>query len=59
MRSVASVAVERGEQLEVLARGQVRVEARRLDESRDALQRARALAHRVAPEQLDGALGGR
>ena len=48
--------VERGEQFEVLASRQVGVEARRLHEPRDALQRARAVAHRVAPEQLDGAL---
>ena len=39
-----------------LRRAQVGVEARRLDEARDALQRARALAHRVASEQLDRAL---
>ena len=35
-------AVERGEQLEVLAAGQVRVEARRLDEAGHAVERARA-----------------
>ena len=54
-----AVAVERGQQLEVLARAQVGVEAGRLDESGDTLQRPCALAHRVATEQLDGALGGR
>ena len=37
-----AAAVERGEQLEVLARGEVGIEARRLDESGDALQSARA-----------------
>ena len=53
------VAVERGEQLEVLAAGQIGIEARRLDEPGDAVEGARALAQRVAAEQLDGALGGR
>ena len=51
--------VQRGEQFEVLACAEIGVEARRLDEARDALQGAGALAHRVASEQLDGALGGR
>ncbi len=53
-----AVSVERGEQFEVLARGEVWIEARRLDEPGDALERPRALAQRIAPEQLDGALGG-
>ena len=44
-------AVERGHHLEVLAAAQVRVEARRLDEAGDAVERARALGLRVAPEQ--------
>src|ERR1039458_3125222 len=52
------ISVERGQELEVLARGQVRVEAWRLNESRDTLERPCALAHRVTPEQLDSALGG-
>ena len=59
MRARGAVAVERGEQFEVLARGQVRVEARRLDKARDPLQGACAVAHRVAAEQLDDALAGR
>ena len=50
------ISVERGQQLEVLARGEIRIEAWRLDESGDTLQRPCALAHRVAPEQLDSAL---
>ena len=54
-----AVPVERGEQFEVLAGAQVGVEAGRLDEAGDALERARALAHRIAPEQLDAALGRR
>ena len=41
---LCAVPVERGQQLEVLARGEVRVEARRLHEPGDTLQRARALA---------------
>ena len=52
MRARGAVAVERRQQLEVLAGAQVWVEARRLDEARDALERARAAAHRVAAEQL-------
>jgi hypothetical protein len=52
-------AVERREQFEVLAAGEVGVEAGSLHEPGDALQRARALAQRVATEQLDSALGGR
>ncbi len=53
------VTVERGEEFEVLARAQVRVEARRLDEPGDALERVRAVAHGVAVEQFDDALAGR
>ncbi len=51
-------AVEAGEQLEVAPAAQVRIEAGRLDEPRDPLEGAGALAHRVAPEQL-GATGRR
>ena len=54
-----AVAVERREQLEVLARRQIGVEARRLDEAGDSLQGAGAVAHRVAAEQLDRSLAGR
>ena len=43
MRAGGVAAVERGHQLEVLAAAQVRVEARRLDEAGDAVERARAL----------------
>ena len=46
-------AVERGDELEVPAAGQVGVEARRLDEAGDAVERAHALDERVAAEQLD------
>ena len=46
-------AVERRQQLEVLAAGQVGVEARRLDEAGDAVERARAVHERVAPEEAD------
>ncbi len=53
MRALGAVAVERREQLEVLAARSVGVEARRLDEARDALERPRAAAQRIAPEQLD------
>ncbi len=44
-------AVERRDELEVLAAREVGVEARRLDEARDALERAHAVDHRVAPEE--------
>jgi hypothetical protein len=55
-RRVATV--ERGDQLEVLATRHVRVEARRLDETGDAVQGARPLHEGVAPEQLRRALVG-
>src|SRR5207247_7474345 len=45
-----AVAVERGQELEVRAPAQIRIEARRLDESRHALQRSHAEL-RVAPEE--------
>ena len=48
-----AVAVERGEQFEVLAAGQIGVEPGCLHEAGDPLERAGALSHRVAPEQLD------
>ncbi len=51
-----AVAVEPGQQLEVLASGQVRVEPRCLHEPGDALQRPRAHTQRVMPEQLHRAL---
>src|SRR5207302_9359399 len=44
--------VERGEQLEVLAGAEVGIEARRLDEAGDPLQRVRPVAPGIAPEQL-------
>ena len=44
-------AVERRHQLEVLAAREVRVEARRLDEPRDALEGAHAVDHRIPAEQ--------
>ena len=54
-------AVERGEQLEVLAARQVGVEARRLDEARDAVERARAVARagrgrRAGPRRRSGVM---
>ena len=58
MRSARVAAVERGDQLEVAAARQVRVEARRLDEAGDAVEGARALEQRVAAEQLRRALVG-
>ena len=52
-------AVVVGEQAQVLAAGEVRVEARRLDEAGDSLERlADALLDRVAAEELDRASGG-
>jgi hypothetical protein len=48
-------AVQRGHHLEVLAAAQVRVEARRLDEARDAVEGAGTLDVRVAPEQAHAA----
>ena len=53
-----AVAVERRDQLQVAAAGEVRVEARRLDEPRHAVQGARPLDEGVAPEQLRGARVG-
>ena len=53
-----SVAVERRHQLEVAAARQVRVEARRLDEAGDAVERGRPFDERVAPEQPRRALVG-
>ena len=44
-------AVERRDELEVLAAGEVGVEARRLDEARDAIQCAHAVDHRIPAEQ--------
>jgi hypothetical protein len=52
-----SAAVQRGAQLEVAAAGQIWVEARRLHEAGDAVERTRALDQRVAPEQSSGARG--
>ena len=56
--SCGSVAVERRHQLEVAAARQIRVEARRLDEAGDAVERGRTLQERVAPEQPRRALVG-
>ena len=56
---VRVAAVERGHQLEVPAAAQVRVEARRLDEARDAVERRRALPQRIAAEQPGDARVGR
>ena len=53
-----AVAVERGDELEVAPAAHVRIEARRLDEPGDAVERAHAVDQRVAPEQLDRALVG-
>jgi hypothetical protein len=53
-----AAAVIRGQQLEVLAAGQVRIELGRLDEPRHPLQGAPAEQHRVAAEQVGGAFGG-
>ncbi len=50
--------VQRGQQLEVLAAAQIGIEARRLHKAGHALQRARAIAHGVASEQLHVALAG-
>ena len=50
-------AVVGGQQLQVLAPTQVRVEARRLDEAGDAVERAGAFDEGVAAEQLHVALG--
>src|SRR4029453_9758673 len=48
-----------GEQAEVLAAGEVRIETRRLDEARAASERlAHAFSDRIPAEELDGA-GGR
>src|SRR5262249_6503257 len=43
--------VERREQLEVLAPGQIRIEPRCLDEAADSVESVRQLVLRVAPEQ--------
>ena len=51
-----AVAVQRRAQVEVAPAGQVRVEARRLDEARDPVERGHARL-RVAPEQAHAALG--
>jgi hypothetical protein len=51
-------AVERGNQLEVAAARQVRVEARLLDEAGDPVERARPVHDGVAPEQLRRSLVG-
>ena len=56
MRVRRAVAVERRAQLEVAPAGQVRVEARRLDEARDAVERRHA-GLRVAAEQPHAARG--
>ena len=55
---LGAVAVERRHQLEVAAPAQVRVEARRLDEARDAVEGASALEQRIAAEEARGALVG-
>ena len=44
-------AVERGDELEVLAAREVRVEARRLDEAGHAFERTDAIDHRIPAEQ--------
>ena len=51
-------AVERRHELEVAAPAEVRVEARRLDEARDAVEGAGALEQRIAAEQPRRALVG-
>ena len=47
----ARAAVEVGEQAQVLAARQVGIEARALDEARDAVERPRAVDDRVAAEE--------
>ena len=56
-RAARAVAVERRAQLEVAPAGEVRVEARRLDEAGDAVERGHA-GLRVAPEEPHAALAG-
>ena len=53
-----TIAVERGDELEIAPAAHVRIEARRLDEPGDAVERAHAVDQRVAPEELDCALVG-
>ena len=53
--ALGAAAVERGDELEVAAAGEVGVEARRLHESGHPGQRPRPLDQRVAPEQLGDA----
>src|SRR5579884_2539583 len=52
---LGGAAVEVGQQAQVAPAGQVRVEARSLDEAGDAVEGARAVVERVAPEQPHGA----
>ena len=56
-RARGAVAVERRAQVEVAPAGEVRVEARRLDEARHAVERGHA-GLRVAPEEPHAALAG-
>ena len=57
MRAARRAAVEVGEQAQVPAAREVRIEPRPLDEAGDAVERARALDERVAPEEPRAPLG--